>query len=39
MHMHILPNHSSYSMVWLFLGVAVAPTAVLSILFLIAHYL
>jgi len=38
MHMHILPNHSSYSLVWAFLGVAVAPTVILATIFVISHY-
>jgi hypothetical protein len=36
--MHILPHHNSYSLVWMFLGVTVIPTAVLAILFTVAHF-
>ena len=38
MHMHILPNHNSYSLVWITFGVIAAPAAVLAILFAVAHF-
>jgi hypothetical protein len=38
-NMHVLPTHNSYSLVWMFLGVVVAPTAVLATLFFCAHLL
>jgi hypothetical protein len=38
MHLHILPQHNSYSMVWMALGVIAAPAAVLAMLFFVAHY-
>jgi hypothetical protein len=38
MHMHILPNHNSYSLVWMAFGVIAAPSAVIAILFLVARF-
>lgn len=37
MHPHILPEHNSYSLFWMVLGVIAVPPAVISALFLIAH--
>jgi len=36
--MHILPEHNSYSLIWMCLGVIVVPTTLLWTLFLIAHH-
>ena len=36
--MHILPNHNSYSLVWITFGVIAAPVVVISTLFFIAHF-
>jgi hypothetical protein len=38
MHMHILPYHNSYSLVWMTLGVIAAPVAVMAVLFALAHF-
>lgn len=37
MHLHTLPHHGNLSLIGMFLGVAVIPTGLLAILFLIAH--
>jgi Mg2+ and Co2+ transporter CorA len=33
MHVHVLPEHRSYSLFWMVLGVILAPTAVIAGLF------
>jgi hypothetical protein len=38
MHMHILPTHNSYSLVWMAFGVIAAPVAVIAALFFVAHF-
>jgi hypothetical protein len=38
MHMHILPNHNSYSLVWMAFAVIAAPAVVLATLFVVARF-
>jgi hypothetical protein len=39
MQLHALPHHGNFSLVGMFLGVTVFPTALIGLLFLLAHFI